>query len=428
MSFWSRLWRGTPAQPAGSDGGRGPQAAGTSISLVDLNDPRLRELLSGGVVSQAGAVVSDSAALRIAVAWRCINIITGVVATTPFDLKERVDERTRRPAENHPLRSVLTVKPNRWQSPSELKKLLQTWLLLRGNAYALKVVSRGRVIELIPMSPDRVTANQADDLSLGYSYTRRDGARLELKQAEVMHLRGLSLDGVTGLSVISYARESMGLAIQAERAGANLFKTGNLAGYTLNHPSRLSDIAYKRLRADLEDQSSAENAGRTMILEEGVELKPAGLSPADAQFLVTRNFQRTDIGMFFGVPPHLYGDTEKSTSWGTGIEQQNIGFLQYTMQNWFTTWEEVIARDLLGDESPRIYAHFNVNGLLRGDIKSRFEAYAKGRQWGWYSANDIRAKEDENPIEGGDTYLQPTNMTDAADPNSAPSGSAGENQ
>ncbi|HAF38248.1 MAG TPA: phage portal protein, partial [Gammaproteobacteria bacterium] len=145
------------------------------------------------------------------------------------------------------------------------------------------------------------------------------------------------------------------------------------------------------------------------ILEEGMGVTPISMTAEDAQWIESRKFSRTDIAMFFGVPPHMIGDTEKSTSWGTGIEQQGIGFVTYTLEDSLTTWEESIARDLVPDTEPDIYARFNRKSLVRGDIKTRKEFYTSMMQWGVYSPNEVRALEDENPRAGGDVYYEPPN-------------------
>lgn len=369
-------------------------------------------LRGSGQQTGAGVAVTSQAAMQVPPVFACVRIISGAIATLPLGIKRRVDDRTRSDASDHPLWKLLRRRPNRWMTPSAFRRMAQMHLLLRGNAYALKVKdARGDVIELLPMHPDRVEVKQLDDLSLVYTYTRKDGRRLVLPQADVMHLVGMTLDGVTGISVIAYARETLGLAIATERHGANMFRNGATVGAILKHDKQLGPEGQANLRASLEAYRGAENAGRTLILEEGMGYEQLGMSAEDAQFIETRKFSRSDIAMFFGVPPHMIGDTEKSTSWGTGIEQQSQGFVAYTLQDWLTTWEETINRDLIREQDPDVFAHFNLAGLVRGDMKTRYTSYQVGRSGGWLSVNDIRALEDMNPVEGGDVYLEPLNMT-----------------
>lgn len=384
MGFRNRIIRALGGVP----GARPRAYGGTTTVTGDVNSREIIEALRGGMYG--------GAAMRIAVAWRCVHIICGLIATLPLDLYIRKDEDTRLPAVNDPLRDVLTVRPNGWQTPSEFRRMLQAQLLMHGYGAALKVRTGGRITALIPMRPGALTTTQNSDYSLNHTYTALNGKQLSLKQNEVFYLRGLTFDGVTPLSILSHARVSMGLSLSTEHAAAKLMRNGSFIGGTFEHPGRLSDEAYERLKRDLqENYSGAENTGNRIILEEGMKVGGnLGFSARDLQFLELKDFSRSEVAMFFGVPPHLYGDTTKATSWGTGIEQQNIGFLQYTMQNWLTTWEEAIKRDLISDR--RTYARFDVSGMLRTDLKSMNEAFAtalgSGGSPGWMTPNEVRSK------------------------------------
>lgn len=287
--------------------------------------------------------------------------------------------------------------------------MLQTHVHFRGNGYAHIVRTGRRVTQLLPLDPNRMDVKQGTDLSLVYEYRRANGQIEPFDQEEIFHLRGLTLDGITGLSVLGYARESIGLALQTEAHGATLFKNGAQAGSVLEHPKTLSDTAYENIKTELEKFRGAENAHKTMLLEEDMKFKPIGMTSTDAQFLETRGFQRSDIAMFFGVPPHMLGMVEKQTSWGAGIEQQAIGFVTYTLDDWLVMWEEAIKADLIDEDD--IKAKFNRKALVNGDLKTRWETYAKGLQWGVYSPDDVLRFEDENPrADGlGGQYYDPPN-------------------
>lgn len=377
-----------------------------------VSERQIRDFLRGDSTA-SGAVVTESSAMRVAAAWRCVNIIAGSIATLPLDLIRREGENVRRPAVGHVLRRVLTVKPNPWQTPSEFRRMMQANLLLRGNAYARKVTLGNQLVALIPLHPDRVEAEQLGSLSMAYKVYGKDGQMTPLAQKDILHLRGMSLDGVTGLSVLTNMRESLGLALQTERAGARLFRHGALAGGVITHPGKLSPEAGKNLRQSFEDRNGgADNAGKWILAEEGMTFHTISLSAEDAQWLGTRDFQRYDIAMFFGVPPHMIGATEKTTSWGTGIEAQGTGFVTYTLSDWIKTWEESIKRDLMQEsEWETLDARFNVNGLLRGDAKARWEGYVKALQWGVFSPDEVRSLEDHNPRPdgGGGVYYEPPN-------------------
>lgn len=362
--------------------------------------------------STAGLPVTAETAMRVGAVYACVGLIAGAVANLPLHIKRRVDADTREDAPDHEVWNLLRRRPNSWQTPSQFRRMQQAHLLLRGNNYALKVRSRGKIVALLPLDPDRMTVRQGDDMRITYEYLRRNGDTVKLTQDEVMHMVGLTLDGVTGVSVITYAREAIGLSMAQERHGATTFRNGARPSSVLRHPGKLGKEGQENLRASLDAyRSGGEREGRALILEEGMEIQPISLTAEDAQWIESRKFSRSDIAMFFRVPPHMIGDTEKTTSWGTGIEQQSIGFVTYTLEDHLTTWEETINRDLIRE--PDVYARFNRKALVRGDIKTRREFYASMLQWGVFSPNDVRQLEDMNPREGGDIYYPPPNTAGA---------------
>jgi HK97 family phage portal protein len=409
MGLWSRFFGGSQSSFA-------PQAATQSAGGGNIirTSADLAEMLRVGLQSASGVNVTPNNAMGIAAVYGCVRIISGAVATLPIAVKRRVDERTREDASDNALWKLLRRKPNRWQTPSQFRRMLQAHLLLRGKAYAMIVWSRGAPIELVPLNPDHVECTQLDDLSLVYDYTRRDGRKIRLAQSEVMHLVGLTLDGVNGVSVLTYARESLGESIASAAHGAAMFRNGARISNVLKHPGKLGSEALKFLRESLDAyRSGGESEGKALILEEGMDVSPLQMTSVDAQWIEARKFTRTDIEMFFGVPGSMLGDTEKTTSWGSGVEQQSIGFVTYTLEDWLTTWEETIARDLIGDRDD-LYVRFNRAALVKGDIKTRWAAYVQALQWGVMSPNEVRALEDMNPRADGDVFYPPPNT--AGDP------------
>lgn len=386
-----------------------PARVGVGPGRVNsMASPMLEEYLATGTTSRN---VSATDAMKVSAVWRCVNLISGKVGTLPLDLKRREGER-RVDAEEHDLWNILRRKPNQWQTPAEFRRMLQASVLLRGNGYAYIIRSAGRVIGLLPLNADNVEVKQERDLSLTYTVVLPSGQRTVLRQQDMLHLRGLTMDGVIGLSVLEYARENLNLSINTENHANSLFANGTMAGGVLTHPGKLGPEGQEALRDSLEYyRAGGAREGRDLILEEDMRYERLGMTSNDAQFIQTRVQTLAEIGMYFGVPLHMIGLNDKASSWGTGIEQMGIGFVTYTLQDWLTMWEQAIARDLIGDDDPSLYAKFNINGLLQGDAKTRFEGYATARNWGWLSVNDIRALEDMNPIEDGDEYLQPLNMT-----------------
>ncbi len=407
----------------GTNAGRRVRADGvTSVTLSDLTSDEALEFFRGGPATSSGAVVTVESAMRVAVAYRCTHIIAGACGNLPIDVYRAEGGNVRNPATGHPLRAILQ-RPNGWQTASEFRKMLTAHAVLKGNGYALKIVIRGRLIALWPLkNPDRMTVVQ-DPLSmkLKYRWHRDNGSFLDLEQQDVLHLRGLTLDGVKGIGVVAHARQALGLALQAEEATARTFKQGVIAGLVFTKTGLLSDEAFGRLKQQIEENNAgAENARKALILEEDLKVDGSLMSAEDLQFLQSRQFARSDIGMFFGVPPHMYGDTEKSTSWGTGIEAQRNGFLTFTADDWFVMWEQALERDCLTREEAQggLFVRIQRQALMRADTKTRADFYTKALQWGWMSPNEVRGLEDLNPREGGDDFYDPPNTAGGDPPSS----------
>lgn len=355
--------------------------------------------------------------MRVAAVYGCVRIICGSIATLPLDIKRRVNDNTREDASDTQLWRLMRRQPNRWQKPAQFRRMLQAHVLLRGNAYCLKVRSRGQISALLPLHPDRMRVRQLDDMSVVYDYSRPNGGIEVFRQAEIFHLFGLTLDGICGVSPITYARETIGMALAQEAQGASSFKYGLRAGGILKHPAKLAEQSRTNLKESLDDYRTGGDAeGKFLILEEGMDVANLKLTASDAQWIESRKFSRTDIAMFFGVPPFMLGDTEKNTSWGSGIEQQKDGFVTFTLDDHLVMWEEGVTVDLADDD--RIYAKFNRNALVKGNIKDRWAAYVQALQWGVFNPDEIRAREDENPrLDGeGGRYYDPPNTAGDSQP------------
>jgi HK97 family phage portal protein len=390
---------------------------GVIITTPDELDRFLRQ---GGGVTKSGKSVTPDTAMQVAVVYACVRLISSSVAALPLDIKRRIDDKTREDQSDSPLWALLNRRPNQWQKPAQFKRMAQAHVLLRGNAYALKVKSRGEIRQLIPLHPDRVKPKQQPDLSIAYEYALPNGGVETFSQDEIWHLFGLTLDGITGVTPITYARETIGLSLAMEDHGASTFRNGMRASGVLEHPQKLSEEARNHLKASLDEyRAGGESEGRFLVLEEGMTQSELKMTAQDAQWIESRKFSRSDIAMFFGVPPFMIGDTEKSTSWGSGIEQQKDGFVTFTLDDHLVMWEEGVTIDLASD--PKVYAKFNRNALVKGNINDRWNAYTKALQWGVKSPNEVRALEDENPREGGDIYYPPPNTAGNQDQAGDPS-------
>ena len=363
----------------------------------------------------SGINLTADTAMRASTVFACVRVLAETVGSLPLPLYEALGEGGRRRAKEQGLYSVLHDRPNEWQTSQEWREMLTGHVALRGNGYCyIKSGPRGFVDQLIPMHPDRVKPELLPTNRMRYRYRTPEGTDTFYSQDEIFHLRGLSSDGISGLSVIGLMREAAALSLTLETYAARAISQGVRPSGVLEHPGALknTEIA-KRLRDQWnETYAGAANTGKTLILEEGMKWSQIGMSLLDAQFLEQRKYQVTEIARIFRIPAHLVGDLERATF--SNIEQQSLEFVMYTMMPWFVRWEQVIARDLIVDPS-RYYAKFLVDALLRADTKSRYEAYAIGRNWGWLSADDIREKEEMNPLPGGlgKIYLQPGNMTPA---------------
>jgi HK97 family phage portal protein len=375
-----------------------------------IGSEELMRYLSRGVQSVSGQSVSESSAMRVAAVYACVTLIAGTLATLPMHVYERVGDRDRRRRDNHPV-AILFRKPNRWQTRVDFCQQMQSSVLLRGNGYALIQWDGTTPREMWPLHPDAVEVERGRDLSLRYHVRMDPTSPTKIVQPEDMfHVRGLSSNGFTGRSVLGDAADVIGIAQATQEHAGTFWADGGGPDVVLKHPKTLSQKA----KTSLEEHWEATYGGgkgqrRVAVLEEGMDVSAISLTKQDAQFLETRKFQRGEIAGIFQVPPHMIGDTEKSTSWGTGIEQQQIGFVQYTMRRWLVTWEQAIWQQFIEAEQA-FYPEFNVDGLLRGDLKTRMDSYALGITNGVYSVNDVRRKENESPVEGGDTYWRQLNL------------------
>jgi len=375
--------------------------------ILDL----VRLTLYGGAEAESGEYVSPETALRCSAVYSCVGILAESIAQLPLKLYRRT-AGGKEEVEESPLRRLLGWKPNEWQTSFEFREMAMQHLCLRGNFYAYKVTdSRDEVRELLPLHPDQVTVEQRPDWSLAYRITFNDGRQETVDKSRIFHVRYRTLDGVRGISPILYHRDTVGLALTTLKHGSRVFRNGALPTGILQHPGKLSKESLERLRESWEASYGGVNSGKTAILEEGMTFTGLTMSNEDMQYLETRAFQVEDIARIYRVPLHMIQSVEKSTSWGSGIENMSLGFVQFTLLPWIRRIESAIWRDLIPDrEKESVFPEFLVDGLLRGDIKSRYTAYQLAIQSGIMSPNEVRAKENLNPRPGGDDYMSPLNM------------------
>lgn len=359
--------------------------------------------------------VTPTSALQIAAVFSCVRVLAESFGQLPLELMER-DGRNRTPATSHPLYWILHLTPNPEMTSAELRMTMMSHLATWGNAYAQIVYDlAGRRRELWPLRPDRVRPMRMPDGRLIYEYSGSDGQLVVLDRSEILHVRGVSFDGVLGYSPVGLARRAFELKQQMEEFATAFWANDARPGVVLKHPKVLGPTAQENLRRSWEERHQGPGrANRPAILEEGMDISVIGMPQSDAQFLESQKFSRTEIAAIFRVPPHMIGDLERATF--SNIEEQAQEFVDYTLLPWVELWKQAIARDLLdANERKRYYAHFRTQALLRGKHIDRAQFYSSLQQIGAMSPNDIRELEDMNPIDGGDVYMVPLNLAPVQD-------------
>lgn len=381
------------------------------MTLTDLD--ALMDRAVGGYPTSSGVDVNDTTALSIMAIYAAVRLLSETIGSLPGHVMRYTDVGKDK-ALTHPLYTIIHDQANPEQTAMEWRETALCHLLLRGNHFSEKQYDQGgRLIAIWPIHPDRVRVDRPSaNAPLTYIVSIPGGGQVSFGPDRMLHLRGLSSNGITGLSPLAIARETIGLARAAQEYGARLFKNDSKPGGVLEHPGKLSKPAYDRLKASTEQEHQGlTNAHRMMILEEGMKWHQIGINPDDAQFLESRKFSVTEVARMFNLPPHFLRDLERATF--SNIEQQAIEFVVYTLRPWLVRLEQRLRIELLSP-SDRLthFIKFNVDGLLRGDIKTRFEAYQVAKQNGWLNADEIRELEDLNPIPGdkGQDYWQPVNL------------------
>lgn len=362
----------------------------------------------------SGIAVTPDIAQRQAAVFSCCQRISKSVATLPLGVYRPLKDGGSELIRKHALYRILRFQANKMMTAYTFKQVMIYWAALRGNAYAyIESDDGGRITGLIPMRPDRMEVDLDDDNMPQYTYTFKSGKRQTYPWYKIFHYKGLTDDGLMGLSPITVCRETVALAIATEKHGAKTFANGARPGGVLTHPNNLSDDAIEKLRSTwLGGHGGVENAHKVAILEEGMEWKQVGMTSEDAQYLETRKFQRSEICGLYSVPPHMIGDLERATF--SNIEHQKQEYVDDCLMSWLVSFEQECWKALLleREKKEELFFKFTVQALLRGDFKSRYMGYAIGRQNGWLNADEIRELEDMNPMPDGlgKIYLGPSNM------------------
>jgi len=350
--------------------------------------------------STAGKMVTERSAMQMTAVYSCVRILSEAIAELPLHVYKYTDSGGKEKAVDHPLYLLLHDEPNPEMSSFVFRETLMTHLLLWGNAYAQIIRDgRGRVIALYPLLPDRMEVSRTEKGELYYRY-QKEGREYLLRREEVLHIPGLSFDGLVGYSPIAMAKNAIGMALATEEYGSKLFANDARPSVVLEHPGILKDPAKIRDSWN-EIYRGSDNAHKVAVLEEGMSVKTLSMPPEQAQFLETRKFQIEEICRIFRVPPHLVANLERATF--SNIEHQSISFVVHTIRPWLVRLEMAFNKSLFSEsEKKEYFTNFVVDGLLRGDYSSRMQGYAVGIQNGFLSPNDVRSLENLNPIEHGD--------------------------
>lgn len=373
-----------------------PEVPLTSSTLLDF---------LGVEKSASGKNVNEITALGMSAVWRAVTVTSNVPASLPFHAY-KPDGEARMRATGHA--ADLLEDPHPDMTPFELWQTAYVHRRLWGNAYLRKLRNQlGQIQELWPIHPGRVKVGRESETGQKV-YSIDGGKEVHVGDDKILHLPGLGYDGVCGVSPIRAAKQSIGLALAAEEYGAKLFGSGSLASGILQTEQRLTqkqaDTLSQRWKAK---RTGLNSAHETIILDKGAKFQQLTIPPEDAQFLQSRRFQITEVCRWFGLPPFLMFETEKSTSWGTGLEQQALGWVMFDLRADLTSVEQRVTKML---RPTPVYARYSLEGLLRGDSTARAAFYTSLWNLGALSTNEIRAYEDLAPVEGGDVRYRPLNM------------------
>ena len=372
--------------------------------------------------AESGETVNEKSAMQIATVYACVRLLAETVASLPLHLYKYTDSdgRGKTRATDHPLYKILYRQPNPEMTSFSFFETMMTHLLLWGNAYA-QIIRDGRnnAISLYPLLPENVEVDRDEKGQIYYIYhaytDEKPGEKdkdIYFRSDEIFHVPGLGFNGLVGFSPVAMMKNELGTTLAVEKYGSSFFKNGAQPSGVLEHPNILKNP--EKIRENwAEIYGGASNAHKVAVLEEGMQYKAISLPPEDSQFLSTRQFGVNAICRIFRVPPHMVQDLEHATF--ANIEHQSIDFVVHTLTPWLVRFEQtIITKLLIENERDEYFPKFNVDGLLRGDYKSRMEGYQIGINSGFMSPNDVRRLEqlDEIPDEkGGNNYMVNGTMT-----------------
>ena len=361
-----------------------------------------------------GRDISESTAMAHITVHACVKVIAESLSSLPLILYRRIGDGKER-ASDHPLFGILHDRPNPEMGSMAFRESMLVQTLLWGNSYAeIQRTLGGSVMALWPLDSSRMKVDRSTDNELIYVYNLPQGGQRIFNKEEILHIAGLGYNGLVGQSPITLAREAVGMGLALEEFSGRFFSNASTNRGVLESPKPLSIDAQKRLKDQFEKTNTGlENAHRIMVLEEGLQFRPTSMSNVDGQFLESRKFQRGEIASIYRVPLHMIGDLEHATF--SNIEHQSLEFVTACLRPWAVRIEQAIFQRLLSPlEQQNYFVEHLFDGLLRGDLLTRYQAYAVGIVNGFLSVNDVHRFENMNPVPGGDTYRQQAQMISVA--------------
>lgn len=391
---------------------------GASYSVGDMEYGVRRAITR----TDSGLVVNEHLALNLTSVYSAVSVIANTIAQLPVHVFQRTD-RGREAVTSHPVADLLNLEANRNMVPLTFKQTKVSHGLLWGNGTSEIVRNgRGQAVSLEIMEPDRTQPEENKPGIIEYRYTSSNGSQVALSSDDVLHLKALGHTGLIGYSQIQLHRQALGLALATEKFGSKFFANDARSGGFVQYPGKLSETGQKNLAESINKKGGTDHAFTAKVLEEGAKWIQTTIPPDDAQFLGTREFQISEVARMYGVPLILMQSHEKTTSWGSGIEELILGFVRFTLQPWIIQLEQEMNRKLFTPEERRrgLFVKFALQALLRGDMKTRAAFYKSLYEISALTGNEIRELEDRNPIEGGDVPMRPANMVPANAPASQP--------
>lgn len=364
-----------------------------------------------GFESSTGIDVDEDNSLTYFAVWACRKIISEDLGSVPLHLYRRNGE-ARIKASNLKLYALLHDAPNGEMGAMQFRETLQGHVLSFGNAYAQIIRTlRGDPVALWPLNPANMEVGRNESGELIYHYRLTDSGEPKiLPQNEVFHVAGLGYNGIIGYNPIKYWADTIGSGIAEQQFQGNTFKNGAFPSIAITHPAPIAPKpeGREKFRNELtKEYSGKSNTGKILTLWEGMKAEKLSMTSEDSQLIEARKLTWVQVCAIHRVPPHKVMNLYNATF--SNIENQDIDYAKSTIRPWAVRWEQAINRQLLGG-TREYYAEHNLDGLVRGDLLTRYQAYAMGRQWGWLTTNNILEKENMNPVKGGDSRLEPLNM------------------